>query len=173
MILQSLMALATAIQLDGTAVTIKSIVPKISNARAQKLGTIIDKTSAKYDVKPDILVAIIAQESAFRQGAVNCRVKADYVKRISVVSCDLGVSQINFETWGKVLKLNPCRLRSDDAYGIDAAARILARVKRANPDDPIWWSKYHDSREIHRNKYENLVFSRLDKANIVLALVAE
>lgn len=146
------MALALTTQIPQTAQNIKDAMPKMRISRAVALSKIIDKVAQKYSIDPDVIVAILAQESSFRSGIISCYPRKK-PNGCVVMVCDIGIAQIN-ELWIERLNLNPCRLRLDDAYNIDVAGKILSIVRKGNEDEANWWSRYHDGRPSRRATYE-------------------
>lgn len=150
----AVLSLLVSAQLFGTSALIKELNPKVSNERAIKLGSYIDQAAFKYGVLPKTLTAIIAHESRFKKNSISCFTRKSTRFKACYNTCDIGLGQINYDSWAKDLKLDPCRLRYDDQYNIDVTARILSKAKKANPDDPYWWSHYHDGRSRFREIYE-------------------
>lgn len=158
--------LISSASLKGGALLVHQLNPRLPVDRAQRLGRAIDRSAAKWNVDAGILAAILAQESFFQTGLERCYGRSLKNLRVSGWTCDIGLAQINWETWGQKFGLNRCKLRYDDVYAIDVAARILARIKRYIADedtDPRWWSIYHDARPQHREQYEALVLARMEK----------
>jgi phage gp46-like protein len=79
------------------------------------------------------------------------------VQRCQHGFCDLGLAQVNWETWHQALQLDRRRLVDDDAYNIAVAVEILADTRTRFGDGPGWWTRYHDHRPDHRLRYGALV----------------
>jgi hypothetical protein len=55
-------------------------------------------------------------------------------------------------------QLDATRLVKDDAYNLEVAARILQELQRSfSEQDPKWWSRYHDRRDMYRKIWEERV----------------
>ena len=97
---------------------------------------------------PLLLAGIIAQESHFHADVQACLGRG----------CDLGVAQVNWETWGATLGLDRQRLVHDDDYNVGVAAEILADLRRRHGEEGArWWTRYHDRRPDRRAAYAALV----------------
>jgi hypothetical protein len=127
-------------QPDETAQYISSLKPEIDRRYARRLGRLIDYWAGRFDLDPDLLVAIIRAESYFEPDTMVCW-PAPW-KGKDETTCDHGLAQIN-EVWVDEWKLDSFRLVHDDAYNIMVAARLLARLKKAHGDEPDWYGRYH------------------------------
>lgn len=141
---------------DSVGKLVSIAKPYLPNTDTIRLGRIIHKAAVRHHVDEAILTSIIAHESSFRSNLYSCWL---YRRSDTTVyyTCDIGISQINWETWGSKWHLNPCRLRSDDAYNIDIAAKILAGIKVAYGHEEYWWSRYYNNRPSKRAEYETMV----------------
>ena len=85
---------------------------------------------------PLLLAGIMAQESRFHADVQSCHAGG----------CDLGVAQVNWETWARELELDRHRLIHDDAYNLAVAATILTDLRvRFRSEGRSWWTRYHDA----------------------------
>jgi soluble lytic murein transglycosylase-like protein len=127
---------------------VRRVNPDVPEARAAALTTTILAVSEEHGLDPLLLTGIMAQESHFHADVQSCLGRG----------CDLGVAQVNWETWGAELKLDRQRLIHDDAYNIGVAADILVDVRRRFGDESgRWWTRYHDRRPDRRAQYADLV----------------
>jgi hypothetical protein len=160
-----MLILLTTLLTVTTAERIAQQNPALGTRRVQQLAAWIDAASRRHDVPAEILTNILAQESTFRRGISRCYGSILNHLRVSKITCDMGIAQINLDGWGRDLRLDPCRLKYDDAYSIDQAARILSIIKRRDGLEPNWWSRYHDNRPSKRAIYEALVLARAQLDN--------
>lgn len=113
-------------------------------ARAAGLAASLVEVSDRRGLDPGLLTAILAQESHFHAGVQACLGRG----------CDLGVAQVNWETWGGALRLDRERLIHDDGYNVEVAAAILADLRRRHGEEGgRWWTRYHDRRAERREAY--------------------
>jgi hypothetical protein len=115
--------------------------------RAARIASRIVAECQARGIDPLILAGIIAQESHFHASVQRCRYGL----------CDLGLGQVNWETWRDALRLDRARLLDDDAYNIAVAADILADTRARFGAGPGWWTRYHDHRPDRRDRYGQLV----------------
>ena len=151
--LQSLGPLPELSALDGPAAQailgfVLRVNPDVPAARAAALTTTILDVSEAHGLDPLLLTGILAQESHFHADVQSCLGRG----------CDLGVAQVNWETWGEALGLDRHRLIHDDAYNVGVAADILSDLHRRFGDEAgRWWTRYHDRRPALRAQYAELV----------------
>jgi soluble lytic murein transglycosylase-like protein len=127
---------------------IRRVNPDVPAARAADLTRTIVEASERHRLDPLLLAGIMAQESHFHADVQSCIGRG----------CDLGVAQVNWETWGAELKLERARLIHDDAYNVGVAADILADIRlRFGEEGGRWWTRYHDRRPERRTEYGQLV----------------
>lgn len=130
---------------------IRRVNPDVPVARASALGAAIVAASERRGLDPLLLAAIVGQESHFHADVQACLGRG----------CDLGVGQVNWETWGAALGLDRQRLVHDDAYNLGVAAHILADLRRRHGDEGgRWWTRYHDRRDERRVEYAARVRAR-------------
>jgi len=129
---------------------IQRVNPDVTRVRAAALTRTIVEASEARGLDPLLLTGIIAQESRFHADVLSCRGRG----------CDMGVAQVNWETWGVELRLDRQRLIHDDAYNVGVAADILVDLHRRFGDEAgAWWTRYHDRRPERRAQYAALVRS--------------
>lgn len=88
------------------------------------------KVSMRYDLDPNLLIAIFAVESAFKLDAV--RGKTDY-----------GIGQIHISNI-RLHEFCKTRLVSDLEYSINAAAMILAEIRKdQGRKEKYYWVRYN------------------------------
>lgn len=123
------------------AKNIEELNPHISTVRARYLSKIIYKEAQRYDLDPNIITAILRQESNFEP------VRTCYIvhrHKSCEITCDYGVSQINsiwLQKWG----LDPAELTENDAMNIHVAARVLSIIRRQFGAEDFWMSRYNTS----------------------------
>jgi hypothetical protein len=142
---------------DSTAQYIMTLKPKMNVRRAQKLGAQIDFWASHYQVDAKLMVAIIRQESDFRP------IKACWPapwKGEGEITCDHGIAQIN-QTWVERWALDADKLVTDEAYNIQAQARVLAWLKRYFGDEDAWFGRYHSATPSKRRSYQEKIESLL------------
>jgi soluble lytic murein transglycosylase-like protein len=129
---------------------IRRVNPDVPVARATRLAAAIVEVSQARGLDPLLLTGIIAQESHFHADVQSCHAGG----------CDLGVAQINWETWARWLKLDRHKLVHDDDYNIRMAGEILVDIRtRFGGEGPAWWTRYHDARPERRADYAQRVRS--------------
>jgi hypothetical protein len=121
--------------------------PSVPAGRAARIATRIVTECVRRGIDPLILAGIVAQESHFHAS----------VQRCQHGFCDLGLAQVNWETWHDALQLDRKRLVDDDAYNVAVAAEILADTRARFGQGPGWWTRYHDHRPDRRLRYGRLV----------------
>jgi hypothetical protein len=121
--------------------------PTVPAERAARLASLIVTECGARQIDPLILAGIIAQESHFHAS----------VQRCQYGFCDLGLGQVNWETWHQALQLDRWRLLHDDAYNIAVATEILVDTRARFGDGAGWWTRYHDHRPGRRLHYGQLV----------------
>ena len=99
----------------------------ISESRANQLAKVISKESKKYDINPNILTAILRQESNFKSEQKVCYIVHRH--HACFQTCDLGIGQIN-RIWVDKWALNEQTMIVDDALNIHIAASVLSIIKR-------------------------------------------
>jgi hypothetical protein len=121
--------------------------PAVPAARAARIASLIFAECENRRLDPLILAGIIAQESHFHASVQHCQGGF----------CDLGLGQVNWETWGEALRLDRKALLHDDAYNVAVAAGILADTRDRFGTAAGWWTRYHDHRPDRRIRYGQLV----------------
>ena len=125
---------------------IKKHAPKINNDYALILSESIILFAKKYDLKPNILTAIIRQESNFKMGAFNKKSK------------DFGLTQINVKTIGN-FNFDKNKIMTNIPYSIEAGAIVLSDFKKRyfKKEGYGYWCRYNTSNPIKRQNYRKLV----------------
>jgi len=121
--------------------SILTINPKVDRELASKLSDYIAKYSKKYNTNPYRSVAIVAQESMFRN--INTDI-------------DIGIFQFNLFTI-KAYKLDKLRLQFDLDYATEQHIILLAKKKEYCKDIEDSWACYHSSIPRHHATYVKLV----------------
>jgi predicted GH43/DUF377 family glycosyl hydrolase len=126
-----------------------------NKARGLVLARIIASESARRDLEPSIMVAILMQESSFKSGAVNKK------------SRDFSVAQINKRVWVKEYKrmghapIDFKRLMVDDRYAIAQMAEILSILADRFSDKDDWYLRYHSSNKKEKQRYRQTINRKL------------
>lgn len=134
---------------------ISVLKPEFSLAKRTAVAKKIHKAFGKYQIQPQIVVAILDAESDFNQNAVSS-------------SGDLSVAQVNVDVWNKEferLKMMPIeveRLKADEAYSLEVMAQILHILKkRYEKKDRRWYARYHSKTQKHKNAYLDKLSTRM------------
>ena len=123
---------------------IRSANAAVPPERAAALALTTVEIAQASHLDPLLLAGIMAQESRFHADVQSCHAGG----------CDLGVAQVNWETWGRELELDRHRLIHDDAYNLQVAATILTDLRvRFRREGRGWWTRYHDARPARRADY--------------------
>lgn len=135
------------------ASNIQKLNSSVSDNRANFLGQVVYRESQNFDLDPNILTAILKQESNFAPNKKVCYLVSR--KNASFVTCDYGISQIN-EVWLKKWKLDPEVLVKSDSFNIHVMARVLSIIRRQFGAEENWFSRYNTSGK-RRAIYEEFV----------------
>ena len=134
---------------------IKIVEPDLDMNDRNRIAYSLYMTTKKYKVDPKLMIAIIGTESDF----VNSKVST---------TGDLSLAQINTQVWNKEFvrlgldKLNPKRLKKDEAYALGKMAEILNILKaRHGKKDNQWFARYHSHTKKHKNEYSVKVEKRM------------
>lgn len=111
--------------------------PKVDTELAYKLSNYLSKYASKHAVDIDIALAIIAQESMFRD--------VDTGK-------DSTMFQFNKHTI-KAYKIDKLRLQFDLRYATEEYVKLLKRKSEYCQDREAPWACYHSSTKVYYNKY--------------------
>jgi PBP1b-binding outer membrane lipoprotein LpoB len=119
---------------------ISIVQPELDANARHKIANDISHASKKYNVEPQIMVALIDTESNFN------------FKKISSTG-DLSLAQINVEVWNvefKRMKLPLIKkeelVKEDQAYAMKIMAQILSIIKsRYSKKDRRWYARYHSN----------------------------
>jgi hypothetical protein len=134
--------------------------PKVTKEYAMQLSNIIHSVTKKYNLRPHIYTAILAQESMYQLKAINCTTGVKLydannpLNEEEIVCVDFGISQINYKT-AKAYEFDLTKLVSDS---IEAGAIVLSDMKkRYHEDDIHYWTRYNSSKKTFREEYRRLV----------------
>lgn len=125
--------------------------PAIEKKYAAELAKIIVAKTAKYNVSPRIMTAIIMQESAYKLNAKQCyNIKGR-------PHCDYCMVQINDQTikrYGFDQKL----LMTSLSYCIEAGVRVLSDFRKAYQHrDKEYWTRFNANDPVKRIAYRDRV----------------
>jgi hypothetical protein len=132
--------------------------PRLDHKKAYKLSNHFHRIAKKYQIRPDLLISIAFQESAFNlnvvrkiSGLIYDEVAATFKEvKLGADFCMMQIHASNI----KKLKLDAKKLLSDPAYCIESGAKILATYKEEHSKtNKKWWAYYNaihiDKREIY------------------------
>lgn len=112
---------------------------------------LIISIAVAHGISPKLLIAIVEQESGFRNGVVSR-------------TGDLGLVQMSVSTAKEIgCADNLERLRWDAEYNLRCGAKYLSRLKKRYGHEPNWWSSYHSRTKVHRTNYYVAVKKRMIK----------
>jgi soluble lytic murein transglycosylase-like protein len=152
LIISMLIANAKAdIAFDTAKASIMNIQPSLDEKEAIIITKSLLNSADHYNLDWMIMASIIAQESSFRKDPQNCL----HTKKVCI---DLGISQINYGTWGKTLNLDRIKLLTDIQYNIDTMAKILSRLKAKYSRELSWHTRYHSFTPSHRKVYADFIY---------------
>jgi hypothetical protein len=137
-------------EIAATAKYIMVLKPSMKEKQAIRLSKIVRHYAVRYNLDPDLMVAIIRQESNFVSGLTACWPAA--WKGSDETTCDYGLAQIN-QTWIDSWGLDPVKLANDDWYNISVQARVLAWLQRYYGDEIDWFGRYHSATPSKKSKY--------------------
>jgi len=118
----------------------------------QIAGSIL-KASTKYQIEPEVLVALFMVESSFNQNAISS-------------TGDIGIGQIN-PLWKNEFKtrhlgnLDLIRLKKDRDYNIQITAQILSLCKKGGYKN--YYGVFHSKTPLERKIYTLRVQNRLSE----------
>lgn len=137
---------------------IRHVAPQVSETDLPIIVQSIMRNAMEYELDWKIMASIIAQESSFRKDPQACLKHRHHC-------ADLGISQINYHTWGRVLNLNKKLLLTDINYNIQSMARILSILKNSYGREVRWPTRYHSFTHSHRKIYANFIYVKYIKIN--------
>lgn len=134
---------------------ISVLKPRFSVAQRNKLAHKIHGALKKYQIPPQIVVAIIDTESNFNHKLVSS-------------TGDLSLAQINVEVWNKEFArmklelIDTERLIADEEYSLEIMAKILNVLKtRYEKNDRHWYARYHSKTMKYKKDYLTKLTSRM------------
>jgi hypothetical protein len=132
------------------------VQPELTEERRDQIATMLAGISKRYNIKPEIFVAIIDTESNFNAEMVSS-------------TGDLSIAQINVDMWNKEFQrmnlplIDKERVRADLEYSFTFMAEILNILKlRFETSDPQWFARYHSSTPKYKADYFSKLSFRLD-----------
>jgi soluble lytic murein transglycosylase-like protein len=140
---------------------IRQVAPHVKSKDAARYSKVIYKEAKRHGIDPRIVVAIIAQETMFRQVSTK-RLDIDRLAGFVEVYYDIGIMQINLGT-AMSYGLDVERLLVDDELQIKAGVKILADKVKLCEHLEAPWSCYHSKTEKHRTAYVEKVRRYLDE----------
>ena len=160
---------------------VKTIQPNLLDKDAKQVTLSVLKHSKELGLDWKIFLAILIQESSLTLDPQECYIRElhpPYVKvlykthhrvfhrliRAKPIPCvDYGISQVNYYTWGHVMRLSKERLLTDPKYAIWVAKNILQTYKKAYPHDWTWYLRYHSGTSDLKAEYQGFILKRLKR----------
>lgn len=134
---------------------ISVLKPKFSHSKRAEVAKKIHHAFLKYEIEPQIIVAIIDTESDFDHDKVS-------------ETGDLSLAQINVDVWNKEFErmnlslIDVEKLKADQSYSLEVMAQILHVLKtRYEKKDRKWYARYHSKTKKHKDEYLSKLDSRL------------
>ncbi|MBC7538451.1 MAG: transglycosylase SLT domain-containing protein [Bacteriovorax sp.] len=134
---------------------ISVVQPELNEEERDTIAAQISMAIKKYDIEPQIIVAIIDTESNFQSDKVSS-------------TGDVSVGQINVEVWNKEfnrMKMPSMikeKIKVDQSYALMKMAEILNIIKtRHGKTDRRWYARYHSNTFEHKNDYLHKLEIRL------------
>lgn len=131
--------------------------PELGEGDARRIAYLVESAARRYDMDKRTMArfaSIIRQESRFHSGIKVCHGRQH--------GCDYGIAQVN-AMWIEEYELDIHKLRYDDEYNIDVAARILSGVVKRFKRDPYAYSYYHNADPEKRVEYQQYIESAIPK----------
>ena len=130
------------VSIQDIAENIRSLNPSISDKRATHLSKIINRESKRYDIDPNIITAILKQESNFKPAQKVCYIV--HRQHACFVTCDFGVGQIN-QIWLNKWGLSEEEVVKNEDLNIHLTAKILSMIRHQFGEEEGFWSRYNTS----------------------------
>jgi len=133
---------------DTISKMIGIVQPELDQKMRMNYARMIKATSLKYNIKPQIMIALIDTESNFK------------AEKVSTTG-DLSVAQVNHEVWNKEFRrLNEPLIdvkklvHHDQSYAIMTMGKILSFLKkRHEKKDRRWYARYHSNTKKYKRAY--------------------
>ncbi|MDO9180851.1 MAG: transglycosylase SLT domain-containing protein [Bacteriovorax sp.] len=131
------------------------VQPELDEETRDIIASQMSVAIKKYNIEPQVFVAIIDTESNFQSDKVSS-------------TGDLSLAQINVEVWNKEfirMKLSPMnkeRVKMDQEYALTKMAEILNIIKqRHEKTDRRWYARYHSNTLKYKSDYLHKLEIRL------------
>jgi hypothetical protein len=131
------------------------VQPELDEEERDIIASQISIAIKKYNIEPQIMVAIIDTESNFNAGKISS-------------TGDLSVAQINVEVWNKEFRrmkmplMDKEKVKRDQEYALSKMAEILSIIKSRNEkNDRRWYARYHSNTIRHKSDYLHKLEIRL------------
>lgn len=131
------------------------VQPELDEEQRDLIASKLSVAIKKYNIEPQIFVAIIDTESNFKSEMVSS-------------TGDLSLAQINVDMWNKEFKrmkrplIDKELIKIDQIYALETMAEILNIIKlRYEKIDHKWYARYHSSTEKYKNDYTKKLDLRL------------
>lgn len=147
---------------------IEIVQPEIDNQFKFTVAGNIVKSAKKYQIQPQIFIALIDTESNFEPATVSS-------------TGDLSIAQVNVEIWNKEFerlkmdKIVPLKLKENNQeYAIMMMGKILNLIKsKYQAKDRRWYARYHSNTTRYKLEYLKRIEVRMkmldEKSHIILA----
>ena len=136
---------------------IASLKPNLSKAKRVELAKAIKHTMAKYNIPPQVVLAIIDTESGFNHELVSS-------------TGDYSLAQINVNIWNKEFErlkmplIDLERLQADQVYSLEMMGQILNLLKKRHAKtDRRWYARYHSKTQKYKHAYLSKMELRMVK----------
>lgn len=135
---------------------IELVQPELDINIRNKVANDIHHAIKKYNVEPQIVVALIDTESDFK------------FDKISTTG-DLSLGQINVPVWNiefkrmKLPLIDPSKLvTQDQSYAMEQMAKILSILKKRHAKkDRRWYARYHSNTKKYKHDYLRKIEQRM------------
>ncbi len=126
--------------------------PDLKSPKLEKIAFLIANNSNKLQIGWVTYISILIQESNLY----------DDPKGLGEACVDCGMSQIHFPTWKDALQLDKSKLVYDTEYSLTIGYRILKHYKRLYGHEPDWYTRYHSSTPLIRERYRIALQEKID-----------
>lgn len=162
------LAITPAIEPDKAAVVqqqiykvITNLQPALTDQKAAKLADAISRYSEEFGIDWKLSVAIMFKESSLRMDPQNCKV--------NFTKCnDMGIGQVRYSVWGKVLNIDKKRMVTDVDYAVRKTFKVLHDYKsRYGKKELNWFTRYHSATPELRYAYMQRLNHAYAKINAI------
>lgn len=134
---------------------ISVLKPSFNTTKLNDMAEKIHQAFLKYQIEPQLIVAIIDTESDFNHSLISS-------------TGDLSMAQVNVEVWNKEFSrmnldlIETEKLKNDQVYSLEVMAKILHILKkRYQKNDRRWYARYHSKNKKYKKYYLCKIDARL------------